>query len=96
MIYGQPAADTIVWGDGALSGGHIIAREQIQSNREFLQKEVSSFLNEKYYTYDDKTCERDVGYIVDAVELDLLLGTNYNSVLRWSSISITDCCFYNY
>ena len=81
MIYGQPAADTIVWGDGALSGGHIIAREQIQSNREFLQKEVSSFLNEKYYTYDDKTCERDVGYIVDAVELDLLLGTNYNSVL---------------
>ena len=55
---------------------------QIQNNREFLAKEAVAFVQNNYqsFTYDETKCRRDVGLILDAVALDVALGTNYNSV----------------
>lgn len=55
---------------------------QIQNNRSFLAKEAVAYIQNNYqsFTYDQTKCERDVGLILDAVALDVALGTNYNSV----------------
>jgi len=36
--------------------------------------------NNPTLTYDVEKCKRDVGYIVDAINRDILLGTNHNSI----------------
>ena len=56
------------------------AREQLQSNKEFLAKEVSSYLDSQYFVFDGAKCSRDTGYIIDAVRRDIATGSNYHSV----------------
>ena len=43
---------------------------------------VTTYIGENYpnLNYDSATCERDVGYIIDAVSYDMMLGSNYRSV----------------
>lgn len=43
---------------------------------------VTTYIGENYpnLNYDSTTCERDVGYIIDAVSYDMMLGSNYRSV----------------
>ena len=55
---------------------------QLQDNRDFLAAEAVAYVQNNYqnFTYDRTKCERDVGYIMDAVALDVALGTNYNAV----------------
>ena len=55
---------------------------QMQNNRSFLAKEAVAFIDNNYvnFAYDEAKCRRDVGLIIDAVALDVALGTNYNSV----------------
>jgi hypothetical protein len=55
---------------------------QLQNNRDFLAAEAVAYIQNNYqnFTYDRTKCERDVGYIMDAVALDIALGTNYNAV----------------
>ena len=36
--------------------------------------------NNPTLTYDQDKCKRDIGYIVDAINRDVLLGTNHNSI----------------
>jgi hypothetical protein len=58
------------------------ARDQLQNNRDFLAAEAVAYIENNYqdFIYDQDKCERDVGLIMDAVALDVALGTNYNQV----------------
>lgn len=58
-------------------------------NKTFIQKEVIAYITYQVanaggiwsgFTYDSATCERDVGYIVDAVIYDLKFGGNSKSI----------------
>ena len=76
-------ADALVWTDPSdATAGRIAAKNQMQANRAFLQAEAVAFITNNYkdFTYDQAKCERDIGLILDAVALDVALGTNYNSV----------------
>lgn len=55
---------------------------QLQNNRNFLAAEAVSYIQNNFqnFVYDQAKCERDIGLIMDAVALDVALGTNYNSV----------------
>ena len=54
----------------------------LRSNREFIQSESIAYLSSSWSTfgYNEETCKRDIGYIVDAVATDLLYGGNERSV----------------
>ena len=60
--------------DGAL------ARQQLQANKKFLQDEVDAWLADNYFIYNDAKCQRDTGFILDAVRRDMATGSNVNSV----------------
>jgi len=53
----------------------------IRKNREFIQNETIAYLSSSWSTasYDEVTCKRDVGHIIDAVSTDLLYGGNERS-----------------
>jgi len=77
------AADTLVWNTVNLQTAfQVQAKNQLQNNREFLAAEAVAFIENNYvnFTYDQAKCERDIGLMLDAVALDVALGTNYNSV----------------
>jgi len=80
MKNGSSAADVINFGAQSFDASHDTASALIQANKTFLQKELTAYLNDNYFTYDNEKCFRDVGLILDAVQLDLLLGTNFNSI----------------
>lgn len=80
MSNGAEAANIITFGNETTSSSRINARIQLQNNKEFMKAEATAFLANNYFTYDGTSCARDVGYILDAVQLDLLLGTNFNAV----------------
>jgi len=72
----------------AFTAGYLDAARLIYANRAFLQDEISSwilaqiagptapFVGFTYGTAEQANCERDVGYIVDAVRYDLTYGGN--------------------
>ena len=53
----------------------------LQLNRKFIQKDITAFITNKYpsFVYDSIKSERDVGYIIDAISQDILLGGNTRS-----------------
>ena len=55
------------------------ARKSLQMNKAFIQDEVVAFINDKYFTYSEDKCARDVGYILDAVKRDIQTGSDYPS-----------------
>jgi hypothetical protein len=50
-------------------------------NKEFIQNEAIAYVSSSWmeFDYNETTCRRDVGYIVDAVATDLLYGGNERS-----------------
>ena len=66
------------------------ARAIIVANKEFIAKEVTGYIDATFPsfagTYNVETCQRDVGYILDSVSLDVLLGNNANYLSRWAGI----------
>ena len=58
------------------------AYNTLQKNRDFLAQEVVGYLANTYFIYDSAKCERDTGFILDAVKRDVLTGSNYNSVFN--------------
>jgi len=78
---GAGAADSITFNvpTGATTGQQN-AVLQLQANRSFIQGEITAWiqdpLNYPSLVYDVATCERDVGYIVDALCYDILYGGN--------------------
>jgi hypothetical protein len=53
----------------------------IRGNKHFIQSESIAYLSSSWegFEYNQETCKRDVGYIVDAVATDLLYGGNQRS-----------------
>ena len=65
------------------ASGKITSRSNIYDAISTILVDTIDHLNEFYARlnpYDQATCERDVGYMINAVVYDMLLGTNYNSV----------------
>ena len=84
MVNDVQAADIIITPDTpATTTNRRNAASQIKNNKQLLIDKTVLFLAQTYPTiqdYDSTKCARDVGYIVDAITLDLMLGTNYNTV----------------
>ena len=52
----------------------------LNSNRNFIRAEVVAYVNTlKAFLYDETTCRRDIGFIIDSVAFDLLRGGNKQS-----------------
>jgi hypothetical protein len=58
------------------------ARIILETNRIFFQKEIIAYINATYpgFVYNQATCERDVGLILDALILDIQRGDNRQSL----------------
>ena len=72
-----------------VSDAKVAAKDQLVSNKTFIQTEVTSWIQTQIdggyapfigFTYDTAKCFRDVGYIVDALCYDLLYGGNSASL----------------
>ena len=80
IILDSTAAPTIYYSTGP-EFGLDSAELLIQSNKKFIQKDITAFINNRYptFVYDSNKSERDVAYIVDAISQDVLLGGNARS-----------------
>ncbi len=58
------------------------AKDRLKNNRSFLQEEITAYIaaNHPSLTYNTNKCKRDVGYIVDALQYDLMYGGNSATV----------------
>ena len=77
------SADPLVFPTpGTADANKEAARDRLQNNRLFLQKEATAYIADSFpeLVYDSVRCERDVGYIVDALTYDILYGGNSASV----------------
>lgn len=85
---GEGAGQVQFAGIDATISGRRNARTLIQENKEFIQKEVTGYIDSIYpdFSYNRTICQRDVGYILDSVSLDALLGNNANYLSRWAGI----------
>ena len=56
--------------------------ELLRSNREFIQSESISYISSSWssFEYNEETCKRDVGHIIDAISTDIIYGGNERSV----------------
>jgi len=65
------------------STGYVAVRNVIIGNSSTVAQATTTYLNTKYkggFSYNEATCRRDVGYIVDAMSIDLLTGGTYQSI----------------
>ena len=64
------------------NAGALNAEALLQSNTNFITEEVIGYINDTYpgLTYDQTSCRRDIGLILDAIEYDLTHGGNTNSI----------------
>jgi len=65
------------------SSGYTTVRNVIINNATPISQAVTAYLNSTYtggFSYNQATCYRDVGYIVDAMAIDLLTGGTYQSI----------------
>jgi hypothetical protein len=76
----------------------LTARELLIGNKQMIQAETIAFLSSSWSTleYNEISCSRDVGYIIDGVATDLLYGGNESSIQAGSfyylipSVAIAD------
>ena len=61
---------------------NVTSHNLIRDNKEFIQSESIAYISSSWssFGYNEETCKRDVGYIVDAVSTDILYGGNERSV----------------
>ena len=68
----------------------------LTDNKLFLQNEVTAFIDNE--VNDAAKCERDIGYLIDGVQYDVVLGTNYNAIFlglaEYNSLDISDFVVY--
>ncbi len=59
----------------------------LQSARTTIRNAIITYIGTNYpnLVYDDTTCSRDVGLIIDAIGWDMVLNTNYQSVIAGRS-----------
>ena len=76
---GVANADALQYPSGTSStANQVNAKDHLQANRAFLVAEVIQYITDNYpgLTYDQTLCERDTGYVVDALSYDILYGGN--------------------
>ena len=75
---GTGSADALTWSDPSVDTNKLYAREQLQANKTFIIAEITAWIADNYplLSYNVATCERDVGYIVDAISTDVQYGGN--------------------
>jgi len=81
ITYNSGAGLSLVVTEGVTSSsGYNNAKVLIDGNRTFIIKQMIAFVNTTYpnFTYDELICERDLGYILDGIVIDLLAGLNAN------------------
>jgi hypothetical protein len=63
------------------------ARDRLQANRAFLANDTRAYIQNNFpsLTFNTTKCERDVGYIVDALTYDIVYGGNTATKLAASS-----------
>jgi hypothetical protein len=70
--------------DSSYAGtGYVTVRSTIVANSLTVAQATTNYLNNKYkggFSYNEATCRRDVGYIVDAMSIDLLVAGTYQSI----------------
>lgn len=75
---------------GAISpiAGRNNARTLILQNKEFIKREVIAYINSVFpnFAYNQNICARDIGFILDSVSLDSLLGDNANYLSRYAGL----------
>ena len=66
-----------------VSSNLVTYNSSLQSAKTTIKQSVTSFIAENYPTldYNSVTCERDVGYIIDAVGFDNMFDSTYRSIL---------------
>jgi len=58
-----------------------IAKNNLLNSVDVVKTKTIRYINERtYFQYDSVKCERDLGYILDAVFYDIVTGSNYQSV----------------
>ena len=82
---GPTVAPTIYYSTGP-EFGLVCAEILLQENREFLQKEVSAYIDSTYpflffNNANEDICKRDIGIIINAVLDDIIFDTNYRSLI---------------
>ena len=78
---GVVSADALSWTDPGIDANKADARVLLQTNRTLMINDVISFINTNYpsLVYDTAKCQRDTGYIIDAISHDVQYGTNFAS-----------------
>ena len=64
------------------------ARNTIVANKLLISTSVVNYLTAKYiggFNYNEATCYRDLGYIIEGMRIDLLTGGNYQTVTAGKS-----------
>jgi hypothetical protein len=82
IINGNTAPGYNIPDSPGLDSGISNAKSLILNNLDFIKEEVIGYIDATYpvFTYSETKCKRDIGYIIDGVAADIVLGTNYRSV----------------
>ena len=88
-LSGSPLAGSNVTFEGIISTTYPYAYTLLTDNKEYLKDEVIAWINAQVtagtgiwsgFTYDAVKCERDTGYIIDAIAHDIKFGGNIESL----------------
>lgn len=81
ITYNSGAGNSLVVTEGVTSSsGYNNVKLLIDANRTFIIKQMIGFVNATYpnFTYNEFICERDLGYILDGIVIDVLADLNSN------------------
>ena len=86
MVNGVQNADPLFFSDTGVAT-HKNAREQLQTNRAYIIDELITWIGINFpsFSYNETTCRRDTGFIIDAISHDLNYGTNIATLLNAES-----------
>ena len=69
---------SVSWANGEL----VTQAKALSTAKASIQTSVTNFIGNKYpnLVYNSATCARDVGYILDAIRYDMMLGSNFRAI----------------
>ena len=83
--YANAVPPSLVNTSGTIPSGAGSAISLISANINFMEEEIAAFVsqltNTSTFVYNQTTCARDLGYVLQGNYYDVALGTNYNAVV---------------
>jgi hypothetical protein len=69
------------------ANGYTLARDVLLQNKQFFKDEIVAWIANNYplLSYNVATCQRDIGYIIDALAYDLTYGGNSATIIAANS-----------